>query len=568
MFSPSTLRTLLGYRGNDYYKDIYKTLQKLNVYDNNKIDVLGVFLPTSRNYSILEDLSIDPVQKKILFFALLNSRIILSFLKATLEVHKLSFPTDLDKIELRLDLDNKNDYSFLNSSNGIDLYKYAENLEKQVYNSINSFSSNIEFNPSDNVDLFSIDLINPRNFSIRGKKHCSKIILMLDDIHQLSTKQRKTLIDCIVEKRSSTTVWISERLEALDATQLLPNGAYVGRDYNEMNLEEYWRTTPKQFENILSNIADKRVRISDDVQIQSFDELLQETINEDDFTSNLKKSIYELQGQLLDGSNDEYTFNEWFKLANEDNNSLIEKANLLQRISILISRHKNNSQLAFEFPLSTEEFEKRDKAEIKTVADFFISRKFDIPYYFGMSKLVKLAFSNIEQFLSFASELFEEVSAKAISGEQISLNSKEQEKIIKRVVSQRWKELHKIIPFSKSVISFINHFTKLSHKETFRSTAPYLHGVNGIGIKMSEYQNITLEENWDKDPKVEKLVNVLSSSLAYNLIKIELNKKQGKSNSDQWAIIYLNRWLCVHFDLPLNYGGWRPKSIEELTSWL
>lgn len=33
-------------------------------------------------------------------------------------------------------------------------------------------------------------------------------------------------------------------------------------------------------------------------------------------------------------------------------------------------------------------------------------------------------------------------------------------------------------------------------------------------------------------------------------------------------LLNLNRFLCVHFDLPLQYGGWREKSLKELSRWL
>jgi len=32
--------------------------------------------------------------------------------------------------------------------------------------------------------------------------------------------------------------------------------------------------------------------------------------------------------------------------------------------------------------------------------------------------------------------------------------------------------------------------------------------------------------------------------------------------------LYLNRLLCVYFGLPLQYGGWRPKKIDELSKWI
>ena len=33
-------------------------------------------------------------------------------------------------------------------------------------------------------------------------------------------------------------------------------------------------------------------------------------------------------------------------------------------------------------------------------------------------------------------------------------------------------------------------------------------------------------------------------------------------------ILYLNRWLCLHFGLPLQYGGWRPLKLDELVKYV
>ena len=33
-------------------------------------------------------------------------------------------------------------------------------------------------------------------------------------------------------------------------------------------------------------------------------------------------------------------------------------------------------------------------------------------------------------------------------------------------------------------------------------------------------------------------------------------------------VLYLNRMFCVYFDLPLEYGGFREKSLDELTGWI
>lgn len=566
LFSPPSLRILQGYR--KHYKDIFNILKKLGVYDRNKISVLGVMFSCARNYQILEDLPVNDSQKLNLFFSLINSRIIARTIKAMLELHGVQFPEGLKQISFEAQNNTEISTNFPNKCNGNELYEFALNLEREAYSKINSFTTSDYRQKNYITDLFSLSIINPSNFKINGEKISERFILMFDDVHKLTKKQRKILISTIIESRPSISIWISERLEALDATEILPQGAYIGRDYNEINLEDYWGTNTKRFEVLLSNIADKRIRNADNVKVESFTELLQAILDEEGIRGKLEESVEELKNDLIRISSKDIKFKDWVNFGISQDFSLLEKAELLQKLEILISRYKNRTQLAFEFPLSPDEIKLADKSEVKLAAEFLLSRRFKLPYYFGMEKLVKLSFSNIEQFLGFASEFFEEISAKEIARKDIHLNAQEQERILKNVVERKWREIPKIVPFGIRVSDFITQLANIAKVETFRPSAPYAPGVTGIGIKISDYRSLFEEEPVKNKPDRITLVDVLSSCLANNLLRIDINKSQGKKGGEKWIIIYLNRWLCLKFDLPLSYGGWRPKKIKEILKWV
>jgi hypothetical protein len=100
-----------------------------------------------------------------------------------------------------------------------------------------------------------------------------------------------------------------------------------------------------------------------------------------------------------------------------------------------------------------------------------------------------------------------------------------------------------------------------------KPNAPYSPGVNGFAIKpVKELKLINNVENWTDDAVYESLINVLSTCVAFNLLEIQ-STNQGKKDQS-WDVYYLNRWLCIMFDLPLSYGGWRHKSPDELSKWL
>ncbi len=62
-----------------------------------------------------------------------------------------------------------------------------------------------------------------------------------------------------------------------------------------------------------------------------------------------------------------------------------------------------------------------------------------------------------------------------------------------------------------------------------------------------------------------KVRDVLSSLIVHNLVTPRLDYK---NKGREYVVFYLNRLICVHFDLPLGYGGWREKSLRELAEWV
>jgi len=91
-----------------------------------------------------------------------------------------------------------------------------------------------------------------------GSPVAQRILIMLDDIHLLTTKQRDWLLNAVLALRSPVSVWMAERLEALTVDELLSPGSPHGRDYSEVvTIEDYWRGSRiTKFEKMVSSVAD------------------------------------------------------------------------------------------------------------------------------------------------------------------------------------------------------------------------------------------------------------------------------------------------------------------------
>jgi len=560
LFEPNYLLTLIHNQSAPYYKEIIEYLKNLEVINSNKINIIGIYLSCARNYEVLEDLDISKGQKKRLFFALINARIIIFSLKGILNL----FPnTELRDIEINA---NEFEFSYLDinfPSNGYKLFEWASNIEKQIFKAIDSFLPISESNIQGHDELFAFDIMRNVNISIKNSPLSVKLLYMFDDTHKLSKLQREYLLKYLLERRGNFSIWIAERLEALDEQENLKS--FQNRDYNEINLEEFWYGSSK-FKNIVANVSDKRALISSE-DVKFFQELLESSLNETEFDSKFIQASERSFSRVKEIANFNKKYLPWISYLETEQSNLtnFNKAILAKQVEIIINRSLGKAQLTLDFPLSVEELKQKIGSDLISTSLYLLSVENKIPYYYSFEGLVKISSHNIDQFLTFAADLFELMLSKKIADKSPNLSATDQERIIKKVAESKWKEQSRLLPYSKSVINFIHNLATFCFKETNKPSAPYAPGVNGIAIKDSLNSKLLKTDAWEKDEIFIPLINVLSTCVSYNLLEVR-QVRQGKENQN-WTVYYLNRWICVKYNLPLSYGGWRPKNPNELLKW-
>ena len=65
-----------------------------------------------------------------------------------------------------------------------------------------------------------------------------------------------------------------------------------------------------------------------------------------------------------------------------------------------------------------------------------------------------------------------------------------------------------------------------------------------------------LKQNID-NPKYALLIKTLGECLASKYLE------RREINKGEIVVFYLNRWLCVYYQLPLAYGGWKKCSLDK-----
>ena len=69
----------------------------------------------------------------------------------------------------------------------------------------------------------------------------------------------------------------------------------------------------------------------------------------------------------------------------------------------------------------------------------------------------------------------------------------------------------------------------------------------------------------EKRPERARFADLLASALAHNYLVADLDYK---CKGERWMVLNLNRLLCVHFDLPLGYGLYKERPLDELCRWV
>ena len=162
--------------------------------------------------------------------------------------------------------------------------------------------------------------------------------------------------------------------------------------------------------------------------------------------------------------------------------------------------------------------------------------------------------------------MFEESSSAAVLRKSTLLPAQRQDSILRRTATQWWEQdVLRAIPFQTEVRRLVESIGRFSKSETYRPSAPYAPGVTGVSITMKERELLRDEGYLETHPNLHRLREVIAVCLAHNILEAELDRSQGY---ERRMLLYLNRLLCCHFGLPLQYGGWRAKRPEELAHWM
>lgn len=565
LFTPTSLLNLYTLKSHEYGQALFQKLASMDAIDDAGPRLLGVLLSCARNYATLEDLDCDPTRKLRLLLGLLNARIILATLRGALALRRLHYPGDLSRIVLRSKPGEAISVTAGLPTNGQALHDWAMEVESTVCDAIDSFGPFETTALPGHDTLVSLLLLKEQEICVDGTPIAERVLIMLDDFHKLTQRQRENLFTTILDLRVPVGIWIAERFEALRTNEMLALGASQGRDFGDvLLLEQFWRRHSKRFEHLVLNVADKRANAALDGSITTLAACLEDSLDSPEWSAKHHHILGVVQPRVEALALSDNRFAEWIKSPHLKSGTTREQTLAWRSLEILMERERRRNQQAFDFSLPIDALEKRDGSDVKLAADLFIAEEFSTPFYFGPSRLASLASFNVEQFLRLAGDEFEELISLALLKKEASLSAERQHAIMVKGAEAFWLDIPRRVRNSRNVVMFLESIGRFCRWTTYRPNAPYSPGVNGIAISMADRDRL-LSQTQVASKQHQTLAEILAVCLSQNLLDAVLNYP---CKGEQWMVLYLNRLLCAKFRLPMNYGGFKEKSLKELTSWL
>ena len=373
LFTPSVLHTLHARRAEELLKDLYRKLYELGALNDSGPCLLGVMMMCGRNYALLHELDIDEARKQRLFFGLLNVRIILATLRSAMAIRQLSYPDDLGCLSVASPHVEIRTPGVSFPCTGQDLYSWSAELEATICEMLDSFGPlQVDALPG-NDSLFSLSLIGPDVLTIHGNPLASRTLLMMDDIHKLTTTQRERLLQEVIELRSPVGVWIAERFEGLTTSEMLASGASEGRDYGTLiGIEKYWRKHYQNFEKYSMKIADRRVRSSTVMELENFRPCVSTLLGSPASAKRFQTAVDTIRHRLISISQRSEKYAEWFEATEQKRGSLQEIACAWKTLEILIARNENKRQLTLlEEAIPASELDTQSDSSVANAAELF-----------------------------------------------------------------------------------------------------------------------------------------------------------------------------------------------------
>lgn len=555
-FSASVLQTISKKQYETIYSDLSTYMKKNGLIVGGKVKLLTCELSCARNYDMLDEMFTNGRRKQV-FFALLNFRITIAFLRSICIIQDTTIAEGADKIGfVKVPDEILSELEFF--KNGKVLFQWACDNERKLCKYLDGNREQELELSFIHTTMIAIKLFEPKNILFNGEHIFDKSLVIFDDIHKLSREQKKYLVDSIYVLRTKVGTWFGERIEGLTTSQIISLDGSLEREYNKsIVIDQYWSDNSKRFITMLHDIANKRVKKANLNGLEDFESCVSDELEFNEYERQSMEGVQSLKKYISNVPNALISYSEVIQYIDDLDVTIFERALYYSSLVIKLKREEyGQMQFYLGEKVGIQEFEKF-YGENKKVAEYYFCNENKIPYYFGIDRIMALSSGNVEQFLYFAAGIFDRSRAVFLGSKKnrykYKLTAKEQERYILEAVKNKWNDMFYRYSDAEDIQKFLSNIGAIGLQSRNDGRNSYNGGAyTGIGIKAEEISQATTNE------KYKLFLDMLGKCVASKYLE-----KKSISHDGEHYVFYLNRWLCVHFGLPLPYGGWKKMNIDR-----
>jgi hypothetical protein len=555
LFQTESLLAIHSHRLESTDDVVAEALRELGVFDESGIRFIGLYIQCDSNLRLLSKATQYASDQKLLN-TLLDVRIILAYFRGIRQLAEAGLLTfDPDQVVLNpLPSEETAPPLFTSPRTFAELESICASLEVDFAALLNSF-------PGDPIPTSLVP--HSRVFSLSYIAHqlggpatgWPVPLLLLDDFQDLYEEQREHLQRELL-RRVAVPRWIAMRKYVYELERLLPlEGTKDGRDIREIDLDDSKQAAFRKF---LENVTERRVRLTDSLQqmltIQSFKDRLKPATEEVSW-SKVANRVNEVVGRLRSLSGTEA-----LDVPAQEEVS-IQTLHELEKHLILAERKAGRSQ---RYILPELEPPEPSDAKTEEAARLFMCMRYNLPYYCGFDALSVTSNKNVEQFLDIAGNYAEKMIFRAELSRTSDLSAREQEDLLRVSAKRYYNRIEQGFPHGYTIRQFIDNLARFFSSVTNRPNAPISPGVTGFALTREQLRDARIVDGANSGIKVFR--EALTSAVAGNIFSIR-KTKQGQAGSEKF-VLYFNRLLCVHFNLPLGYGGWQRLPVETIVKMM
>lgn len=569
LFEYRNLRTLEASKENDSYKHLAKVLVQFGAISDNGPSVLAARLVMDSEYRGIWELPYEPPLKQGLFLNLLQCRCILLWLNALKEQGIQD-----EQIEILTSEISPAARESIGSSSVKSLRNVATLVEEAVYKVVHSLVPlpleripellTVSYDPLSTISGFKLN-------SPSGVSEFSvvKPMIMVDDAHELHSKQFTALTDWLIKRELRVARWVITRfdiatsvnkwIQRQDAENEQP-GRQLGRDYIVLETNQSTNQQKKRsFRSAANDIASRYLElmpIFDRSKLTKLSSML-----DDKYPSLPKSTVEKLRSRVNAEIHELNIAEQRIKKINEliSNYSTARQESEEVRIAMLRILAYRYAKRTPQQELFAEIIDPEPKRELSADigvldgARLFLLHEYERPYYYGFDSLVDAGGGNIEQFLKSADAIVSTIESRLIRKKPSTLDAADQHKLIKSVAERTIQEWD--FPMCNKVKALINFIGNLAQDASLTPNAYLDHGANAYGVLQSDFDKV------EKDFPV--LAQALHYAAAYNAVTII--PSYGCKNQ-MWTLLELGGYPIILHGLTFKRGGFVEGKMSSLNT--